>query len=465
MLRCVMPGKMSISALRCARLISSASFNPALEAAHRSTAQKKTKIAVAMSGGVDSTVAAWILSRDPTYDVVGVYMKNWDEIEETGVCQSEAEFAKVCQISDALNIPCHRVDFVKEYWHSVFTTFLESYEVGLTPNPDVLCNRFVKFGAFYNYAVENLGVEKIATGHYAQIVESNNIHQIVADGNKGCQSDNRQGLLLARGDDATKDQSYFLSGMDHGILKQIVFPIGQLPKAQVKETATRIGMHSIAQQKESMGICFIGKRKMGPFLRSYIDEGDPAKVVILDSETGSVVKELPKRHSGLRLLTIGQRATIGGMPSKYYVAGKCISSNILYITGDTNSPLFYSDSFVARDMCWTLPPGVLEEMESSPGCRTFDVRVQIRHGCASVRGTVCFPSVEAEGKRVLSDVGWSPNGEGSDPNQLFEGEVFIELEQKLRAIVPGQAVAIFDVGDNVCLGGGTICDVMYLHNK
>jgi len=181
-------------------------------------------VVVGMSGGVDSTITAAML-KSQGYDVVGVFMRNWDEVEESGECKSVAEYRQVQQICDQLGIRCTMVDFVKEYWNDVFSSFLEMYEQGLTPNPDVLCNRFIKFGAFLNYVEKDLGIQQIATGHYARLQA--NTHY----------TNGEQDVRLLRGVDINKDQSYFLAGLPSAALSKTLFPIGEMHKNDVKSLA------------------------------------------------------------------------------------------------------------------------------------------------------------------------------------------------------------------------------------
>ena len=237
------------------------------------------RIVVGMSGGVDSSVAALLL-KEQGYDVVGVFMKNWEEEDENGVCTAENDWADVREVCEIIGIPYYSVNFAKEYWDRVFSYFLKEYRAGRTPNPDVLCNREIKFRAFLDFAM-TLGAGRIATGHFVR-----------TDG---------EGRLL-KGIDPGKDQSYFLYMVHAAQLKKSVFPVGGMTKAEVREIAAARGL-PVSAKKDSTGVCFIGERNFKKFLAEYL----PAQPGDMVSPEGEVVG----RHDGLMYYTLGQRRGLG----------------------------------------------------------------------------------------------------------------------------------------------------------
>ena len=285
------------------------------------------RVVVGMSGGVDSAVAAYLLKKEG-YEVVGLFMKNWDsninndpEGITDGVCPQELDFRDAKAVCDELNIPLYRVDFIKEYWDDVFKYFLSELEKGRTPNPDIMCNKYIKFDKF-KVEAKKLGADKIATGHYARI----------------------KGNRLLRGVDNNKDQTYFLSQVSIEQLKDVMFPIGHLTKPEVREIAAQACL-PVADKKDSTGICFIGERHYQEFVSNYLKgkKGD-----IIDVETGNKVGE----HSGLMKYTIGQRRNVGlsGDEKRHYVCGKDSKKNILYIAYGDDSKYLLSDEALIEDM-------------------------------------------------------------------------------------------------------------------
>jgi tRNA-specific 2-thiouridylase len=242
------------------------------------------KIIMGMSGGVDSSVAASILVKKG-YEVEGVFMRNWDVKEETGACEGDQDYEDVQKVCRQLGIKCHEVNFTKDYWNRVFQGFLSEYINGRTPNPDILCNKEIKFDCFIDYALKQRQGAMIATGHYARI-----------DGDR-----------LLRGFDRSKDQSYFLSHISLKALRLSLFPVGHLCKSEVKRMAASLGL-ATAYKKESMGICFIGKRSFPQFIRQYVPH-TPGPFCSLD---GTILGQ----HEGLWRYTIGQNAAIGGQAQK-----------------------------------------------------------------------------------------------------------------------------------------------------
>ena len=285
------------------------------------------KVVVGMSGGVDSAVAALLL-KEQGYDVVGLFMKNWDsninndkEGITEDVCPQELDYRDAKNICDEIGIPLYRVDFIKEYWDDVFKYFLTELEKGRTPNPDIMCNKYIKFDLFKKEA-KKLGADKIATGHYARI----------------------EGNRLLRGVDNNKDQTYFLSQVSPEQLKDVLFPIGHLMKSEVREIARKNHI-PVAEKKDSTGICFIGERNYQKFVANYLKgkKGD-----IIDVETGKVVGE----HKGLMNYTIGQRRNVGlsGDKKRHYVCGKDSKTNTLYVAYGDDSKYLLSDEAIIEDV-------------------------------------------------------------------------------------------------------------------
>lgn len=285
------------------------------------------KVVVGMSGGVDSAVSAYLLDKEG-YEVIGLFMKNWDsninndkEGITDGICPQEQDFKDAKSVCDYLGIPLYRVDFIKEYWDTVFTYFLEELKKGRTPNPDIMCNKYIKFDLFKKEA-KKLGADYIATGHYARI---------------------ENGRLL-RGVDSNKDQTYFLSQVKPSEFKDVLFPVGGLTKTEVRQIALEAGL-PVAEKKDSTGICFIGERHYQDFISNYLKgkEGD-----IVDIDTLEIIG----KHKGLMNYTIGQRRNVGlsGDAKRHYVCGKNVEKNILYVAfGDDNKYLI-SNEAVIEDM-------------------------------------------------------------------------------------------------------------------
>ena len=286
------------------------------------------RVVVGMSGGVDSAVSALLLKR-AGYDVLGVFMKNWEEKDEDGVCTSEGDWKDVQHVCELIDIPYYSVNFAKEYWDRVFTLFLDEYRAGRTPNPDVLCNREIKFKAFLDFAMQ-LGAEKIATGHFVQTDD--------------------QGHLL-KGVDPNKEQSYFLYMLKSGQLKKSIFPVGGMTKAQVREIAAETGL-PVAKKKDSTGICFIGERRFKPFLKQYLP-AQPGDMVTTEGETVG-------RHDGLMYYTLGQRRGLGigghGDGRSYFVVDKDMKNNRLIVAQGEDHPLLYARGAVIEQLTWIDAP-------------------------------------------------------------------------------------------------------------
>lgn len=352
---------------------------------------KDIRVVVGMSGGVDSSVAALLL-KEQGYDVVGIFMKNWDDTDEFGVCTATEDFEDVVRVCNQLDIPYYSVNFEKQYWDKVFTYFLDEYKVGRTPNPDVMCNKEIKFNAFLDYAM-SLGADYLATGHYAQVRE--------VDGR----------VEMLRGADDNKDQTYFLNQLTEDMLSKVMFPLGHMQKSEVREIAKEHGL-ATATKKDSTGICFIGERNFKEFLSEYLP-AQPGEMRTLDGI-------LKGRHEGLMYYTIGQRQGlgIGGSGEPWFVVGKNLEENVLYVEQGFHNENLYSDGLIATDVNWINSDRVKE---------TFDCTAKFRY-----RQEDCKVSVTI----------------------LKNGKVDVRFAQPTRAVAPGQAVVFYD--GEVCLGGGTI---------
>ena len=284
-------------------------------------------VVVGMSGGVDSSVAAYLLKQQ-SYNVIGLFMMNWEETDPSGACSADSDYADVARVCSALGIPYYSVNFAKEYRDRVFKYFLEEYAAGRTPNPDVLCNREIKFGPFREYAL-NMGADYIATGHYCKIEHVSG----------------KTRLLKAK--DQSKDQTYFLNQVREEQLKDVLFPLADLDKAEVRKIANEQGL-STAKKKDSTGICFIGERNFRKFLQGYLP-AQPGKIVTLG---GEVVGE----HIGLMYYTLGQRKGLdlggrSGEEGRWFVVKKDLKDNILYVSHGDETPL-YSRACRVKNLNW-----------------------------------------------------------------------------------------------------------------
>jgi tRNA-specific 2-thiouridylase len=280
------------------------------------------KVVVGMSGGVDSSVAALLLKR-AGHDVVGLFMKNWEDDDNDEYCSTREDLIDAAAAADAIGIELEAVNFAAEYKDRVFADFLREYSAGRTPNPDVLCNAEIKFKAFLDHAMR-LGAEKIATGHYART----------------------DGVRLLRGKDGQKDQSYFLHRLNQAQLSRVLFPVGEMNKPEVRKLALEAGLPNHAK-KDSTGICFIGERPFRDFLNRYLPK-IPGAIV---DENGRLLGE----HIGLAFYTIGQRKGIGlgGAGDAWYVAEKRVPSNELVVVQGHDHPLLLKKSLTAQDISWT----------------------------------------------------------------------------------------------------------------
>ena len=419
-----------------------------------SSASRPTRVAVGISGGVDSAVAAWLL-KSAGFDVTGVLMRNWDEAEETGgVCEFEKDQRDARAVAAALEIELKEVDFVREYWHAVFEPFLRDFERGnATPNPDLACNRHIKFGALLRHCEEALGADVLATGHYARVAATAN-------------DEDDENPSLLRGVDESKDQSYFLASVRGESLRRACFPLGGLTKKQVKALAAGPARlpAAVTARRSSAGICFVGrKQNFGDFIAEYGDaEGGDAETSF--SSPGAFVSVDDGRvigtHGGLARYTIGQRARVGGAPKAWYVVGKdaSVGENVAYVApGSEHEALFFREAAVGK-LFWTsasgLPPGVFFESTVEDGSR-------LRSKSKSARLTA---QTRYGGERVACEVRLVPSGEAPaiEPTRfgprriaVSDGAVLeVRFDAPTRALTPGQALVLYD-GD-ACLGGGSV---------
>ena len=363
---------------------------------------KNKRVVLGMSGGVDSSVAA-ILLKEQGYEVIGVFMKNWEEKDDNGNCMAEEDYKDVIAVAEQLDIPYYSVNFVKEYWDKVFTYFLDEYKKGRTPNPDVMCNKEIKFKAFLDYAIK-LGADYVATGHYARI-----IHE---------EKDGKIKSVMLRGIDDNKDQTYFLCQLSQKQLEKVLFPIGEYTKPQIREIAEKYNL-ATAKKKYSTGICFIGERDFNEFLSKYL----PAKGGNIVNTEGKILG----KHNGLMYYTIGQRKGIGigntkeGTGEPWFVVDKNLETNELIVTQGDKSVL-YSKGLIATDFNFIN----IEDIEFPMEC------------------TVKFRYRQSDSKAVIKKL----------PDEKYE----VLFDEPQKAVTPGQIVVAYK--DEVCLGGGVIDEII-----
>ncbi len=351
-------------------------------------------IVVGVSGGVDSSVAALLL-KQAGESVAGMFMKNWEEDDDSGTCPAEADARDAESVCQMLGIPFHARNFASEYWDGVFQQFLDEYQAGRTPNPDILCNREIKFKTFIEHA-EDLGGDRIATGHYARVACINGRYR------------------LLRGRDDNKDQSYFLHAISESALSRTLFPVGELPKPEVRRIAEAAGL-TTASKKDSTGICFIGERRFREFLGRYL----PARPGVIAGVDGTEVGS----HSGVWYYTIGQREGLGiggrknARPEPWFVVGKDVARNIL-IVDQGESPKLSSSRLIAHTA--TFIAG------QAPAAR-FSCTAKTRYRQPD---QVCTATV------------------------LDDGRLEVRFDVPQRAVTPGQSVVFYD--GETCLGGAVI---------
>lgn len=351
------------------------------------------RIILGMSGGVDSSVAAWILKKQG-HEVVGVFMKNWDEKDENGICTAQKDFKDVQAVCEKLGILYFDVNFEKEYKEHVFSYFLNELEKGRTPNPDIVCNNEIKFRAFLDHAAE-FDADYIATGHFAKVEHTRNQH------------------LLEKGIDNNKDQSYFLSGLNQEQLSKVLFPLGDMTKSEVREIAKDLGLAN-ASKKDSTGICFIGERDFNNFLSTYL-KNEPGPIRNVDNG------DQLARHNGLFYYTIGQRKGLGiggnGINAPWFVGNKDRQHQTLWVAQGRDNPARYSYGLITEDYHW-----IYEKPEFPLRCTAkFRYRQPDRDVMVYLRN---------------------------------ENQLLVVIDSPEKGITPGQT-AVFYKG-NICLGNATI---------
>ncbi|KAL7647790.1 UNVERIFIED_CONTAM: hypothetical protein RMT77_001404 [Armadillidium vulgare] len=369
------------------------------------------RVVLGISGGVDSAVAGLLLKRKGL-DVIGLFMKNWDLKDEQGICTTEKDAEDSEWICKYLQIPFYETSFVKEYWNEVFSYLTEEYQNGRTPNPDIYCNKYIKFNSFLKYAQEKFGSDIISTGHYAR--------SSFGDFLERC--DDKSGAKLLQSFDSRKDQTYFLSQISQSSLQRTMFPLGHISKDMTRKIAAENGLQRISNKKDSTGICFIGKRKFSSFIQEYIDD-NPGNFV--DLETNEVIG----KHRGFHHWTLGQRIRIGGLSSKYYTVSKDIKRNIIYVAKGTDHPSLFSTSILVSPFHWIHRPPELLLQE-----RELECQFRFQHGYPLVNCTV---SSDCSGFEAAE-----------------KGSFVVKFPQPMRALTPGQFAAIY-YGEE-CLGSSVI---------
>ena len=355
--------------------------------------KKDTKVVVGVSGGVDSSVAALLL-KEEGYDVTGIFMKNWDDTDENGVCTAEKDYEDAVAVCNQIGIDYYSINFEKEYYDRVFSYFLDEYKKGRTPNPDIMCNKEIKFKAFLDYA-KMLGADYVATGHYARVDRT------------------EDEVKLLRGVDNNKDQTYFLSALSQTQIEDVLFPVGELNKSEVREIAKKYNL-ATANKKDSTGICFIGERDFNEFLSNYL----PAKSgKIVDTE-GNVLG----RHDGLMYHTIGQRRGlgIGGDGDAWFVCGKDLDKNELIVCQGGDNPLLFSNRLLGSS---------LSTISNKKMPSEFECTAKFRYRQKDINAKV----------KILED-----------------GKVEVRYD-KTKAVTPGQQAVFYD--GEVCLGSAVIDEV------
>ncbi len=370
------------------------------------------KVMLGLSGGVDSAVAAYLLKKQG-HEVICCFMRNWDSLAnndylgnptvDNSICPQEQDYLDAKDVADRLGLPMMRIDFIKEYWDYVFSYFLDEYKKGRTPNPDIFCNKYIKFGPFIDFAKKN-GCDAIAMGHYAK--------KEVIDGVPH----------LFKAYDKTKDQSYFLSQIDHNQLDFCLFPLGNITKKEVREIANELNLESVKAKKDSTGICFIGERNFKEFLQNYIPakQGD-----IIEINSGIKVG----KHDGVMYYTLGQRKGlgIGGIKElknagRYFVCKKDVKNNILYVACDKEDEHLNSDECTVNMVNF------------------YNERVQ-------------------DGTKLCCKFRYRQEDKNVTLYNLENGDIKLIFEEPYKAVTPGQACVLYK-GEE-CLGGGIIDKVYY----
>lgn len=353
-------------------------------------------VVIGMSGGVDSSVCAALL-KEAGCNVIGLFMKNWEEFDENGVCNASKEYQDVIKVCEKLDIPYYSVEFVEEYRENVFKHFVEEYKAGFTPNPDILCNREIKFKVFFDKAME-LGADFLATGHYCQ--------NIIQEGK------NR----LVKGNDPGKDQTYFLYTIKDSILEKVLFPIGHLQKSEVREIATKYDL-ATKNKKDSTGICFIGERNFKNFLSNYID--------FKDGDFENLAGEVVGRHTGSAYYTIGQRKGLGlgGQGEPWFVVDKDIDRNVVIVERGENHPALFADELWANELEWV-------EKDFSRQL-PLKCRAKIRYRQQDQACTI---------------------------QSIVDGIAHVTFDEPQKSVTIRQSIVFYleEEGQNICLGGGMI---------
>jgi len=348
-------------------------------------------VAVGMSGGVDSSVSALLLKQQG-FNVVGLFMKNWDEVDPDGVCTAEKDYRDVKKVCKELEIPYFSFNFESEYKDLVFKDFLEEYKAGYTPNPDVLCNREIKFKHFF-MAAKNIGADLLATGHYAQV-----------------KKDSFGNFDLIKGADPKKDQSYFLHQINSKILEKVIFPIGHIDKLEVRKMAEQNNLIT-HDKKDSTGICFIGERDFKVFLKEY--------VAIKPGPMKNLKGEKVGQHEGIAFYTLGQRKGLGlgGQGDPFFVVAKDIEKNTLIVERGKEHPALFTDSLIAEKISWINKTPVVP---------------------LKCKAKVRYRQVDQE----------------CNIEDIKDGLLKVAFTKPQRAVTPGQFIVFYQ--NNICLGGGRI---------
>lgn len=366
----------------------------------------KQKIIVGLSGGVDSSVVALILKNENKSIIECAFMRNWDsllnndilgndKINSKNICSQELDFIDAQTVSKKMDLKLHRIDFIKEYWDYVFKYFIEEYKNGRTPNPDILCNKYIKFDKFLNYALKKWNCNFIATGHYARIKYNKKLKE----------------YQLLKAKDKLKDQSYFLCQLNQKQLSKVLFPLGELLKSEVRKIA-KINNLSTANKKDSTGICFIGERNFNKFLQNYIPL-KPGDIINISNN------KKVGTHNGVMYYTLGQRKglELGGMPSRFFVIGKNIAKKIIYVADKNENKWLYATRCIVNNF------NFINKIKS----KTLELKAKFRYRQKDSKVRV---------------------------NILENNKVEIILLEQVRAVTSGQYAVLYK--DDICLGGGSI---------
>lgn len=412
-------------------------------------AKNQTKVFLGLSGGVDSAVAAYLLKQEG-YQLTCGFMRNWDsytngDIEgnptiKDDVCSQEKDYQDALAVAQCLDLPLVRIDFIKNYWNDVFSDFLLQYQKGNTPNPDILCNKHIKFSAFYDYAKEQ-GFDYLATGHYARVLHTE-----------------KESFLLRAKDDS-KDQSYFLAEIPREALRNTLFPLGALEKTEVRKIAEQLQL-PVAKKKDSTGICFIGEREFRSFLSNYLPktEGD-----IRDIDNYALLG----KHAGVMFYTYGQRKglDISSHMGPWFVAGKDQDKNLLYVAKGEKHPWLLSDACITENHSLLFEK---EDLQNFLQTGKFDCTVKLRYRQKDIPATlhllpppllerkeqdVWLTQLENWKKKVLEK--WAKEQDISKDPLPF---LYVQLHEETVGVSPGQE-AVFYKGEQ-CLGGGRICQAL-----